>query len=236
VSAVKNRNYQLTTALLKHYCDAALINAQNLLNEANLLLQNNHFARTYFLAVAAIEEVGKSVQAFDGMGRNLNDSAVCTRLKLQFENHSQKITSAFIPWLIASPNLNDEIKSFVDTMIDVKLGREPSMYTDIHFDGTRITTPESEVRPEAANNCIRIAEAVLSYTIPYITAKPKITTHTQDEFFAMKPSIFAKMANTEDFWWYYISRMASGDKAIENAVTEYNKKYFSKNIKFKADL
>lgn len=233
---IKNRNYSLTTSLLRQYCDAALINAQNLLNEATLLLQNNHFARAYFLAVAAIEEIGKSVLAFDGMGRNLKDSAVSTKLKLQFEDHSQKITAAFIPWLTASPNLRDEIMSIVNLQIDVQHGREPSMYTDIHFDGPKITSPESEVRPEAANNCIRLAEAVLSYTTPYITAKPRTTTRTQDEFFAMKSSIFLKMANTEDFWWYYISRMESGDKAIENAVTEYNKKYFSKNIKFKADL
>lgn len=232
---VKNRNYQLTTALLKQYCDAALINARNLLSEASLLVQNNHFARAYFLAVAAIEEIGKSVQAFDGMGRNLKDSAVCNKLKLQFEDHSQKITAAFIPWLVVSPNLRNEIMSFVDIQIDVKRGREPSMYTDIHFDGPRITTPESAVRPEAANNCIRLAETVLSYTTPYITAKPKITTRTQDEFFAMKSNIFYKMANMEDFWWYYISCMESGDKAIENAATEYNKKYFSKNIKFKED-
>jgi AbiV family abortive infection protein len=235
VPTIKNRNYSLTTALLKQYCDVALSNAQNLLNEATLLLQNNHFARAYFLAVAAIEEIGKSVQAFDGMGRNLQDSAVSTKLKLQFEDHSQKITAAFIPWLAASPNLRDEVMSIVNLQIDIKHGREPSMYTDIHFDGPKITTPESAIRPEAANNCIRLAEAVLSYATPYITAKPKTTTRTQDVFFAMKSSIFLKMANTEDFWWYYISRMESGDKAIENAVTEYNTKYFSKNVKFKAE-
>lgn len=233
--AIKNRNYPLTTTLLRQYCDAALINAQDLLSEAALLLLNNHLARAYFLAVAAIEEIGKSVQAFDGMGRNLKDSAVSTKLKLQFEDHSQKITAAFIPWLIASPDLRNEIMSFVNIQIDVIHGREPSMYTDIHFDGPRITTPKSTARPEAANNCIRLAETVLSYTIPYITAKPKFTSRTQDEFFAMKPSVFLKMANTEDFWWYYISRMESGNKAIEDAVTEYNKKYFSKNVKFKAD-
>ena len=102
MSTIKNRNYSLTTALLRQYCDAALINAQNILNEANLLLQNNHFTSAYFLAVAAIEEIGKSVQAFDGMGRNLKDSAVSNKLKLQFEDHSQKITAAFIPWLMAS--------------------------------------------------------------------------------------------------------------------------------------
>ena len=64
-------------------------------NEATLLLQHAHRARAYFLAVASIEEVGKAVQAFDGMGRNLKDDAVSTQLKKQFDDHQQKISSAF---------------------------------------------------------------------------------------------------------------------------------------------
>lgn len=218
------------------YCNAALSNAQELLKEATLLFNNHYSARAYFLAVAAIEEIGKAVQAFEGKGRNLKDPAVCTRLKLQFEDHSQKITSAFIPWLLVSPNLRDEVMSFVNLQIGVKRGREPSMYTDIHSDGPKVTTPESAVRLEAANNCIRLATAVLSHTLPYVkNGTPKVTTRIQDEFFAMKPTIFPKMAKTADFWEYYISRMEAGDKALETAVTEYNKNYFSKNIKYKPD-
>jgi AbiV family abortive infection protein len=128
---VKIRDYQLNSDLLRGYRDAALANAGELLAEASLLLAHDHQARAYFLAVAAVEEIGKAVQAFDGMGRNLRDSGVCTRLKLQFEDHSQKVTSAFIPWLLATPNLRDEVMSFVNVMIDVKHGREASMYADI---------------------------------------------------------------------------------------------------------
>lgn len=49
----KNRNYELTPELLQEYSDAALANAQELLDEASLLLQHDHQARAYFLAVAA---------------------------------------------------------------------------------------------------------------------------------------------------------------------------------------
>lgn len=141
----KNRNYELTRELLHQYSAAALRNAEELLDEASLLLKHDHQARAYFLAVASIEEIGKAVQAFDGMGRNLKDSAVATKLKLQFEDHSQKVTSAFVPWLIATPNLRKEVMSLVNTMLNVKHGREPSMYTDIHFKGPKITTPAAMV-------------------------------------------------------------------------------------------
>ena len=234
--SVKIRNYQLTIELLQEYRDAALENARKLLAEAALLLKHKHHARAYFLAVASVEEIGKAVQAFDGMGRNLKNSAVSMRLKVQFEDHSQKITSAFVPWILATPNLRDEVMSFVNLMIDVKHGREPSMYTDIQSDGLKVTTPEAAVRPLAAENCVRLAHAVLSHAQSYVTrSKPKVTTWVQDAFFALKPSVVQKLTKTEDFWWYYISRMEAGDMALETAVTEYHKKYFSKDVKFKTE-
>ena len=233
--STKPRDYQLTPALLEQYREAALANAASLLEEANLLLSKNHFARAYFLAVAAVEEIGKAVQAFDGSGRNLKDSAVATRLKHQFEDHSQKVTSAFLPWLLATPNLRDEVMSFVNTMIDVRHGREPSMYTDIEQHGPKVVSPKEVVRSSAAQDCVSLAERIFSYAKPYVTdSLPKATTRVQDAFFAMKPGLFQKMASTGDFWEYYISRAEAGDKAIETAVVEYNRLYFSKGVQFKS--
>ena len=124
--------------------------------------------------------------------------------------------------------------SFVDAMIDVKRGREPSMYVDIQSDGLRVLTPKSTVRPSAAENCVRLAHAVLLQAEPHVTQSvPKVTTRAEDTLFTLKPAYYQKMINTADFWWYYISRMESGDTAFEIAVTEYDKKYFSKNITFK---
>jgi AbiV family abortive infection protein len=234
---VKDRNYLLSVELLRLYRDAALKNAAQLLEEASLLLEHNHHPRAYFLAVAAIEEVGKAVQASDGMCRNLDTSAVSTRLKLQFENHSQKITSAFVPWLLTTPRLRDEIMRFVDVMIDVKHGREPSMYTDIHSDGPGVVTPESAVRPSAAANCVQLGYAVLSHAKPYIgQSERQPRTPDQDALFALKPAVFRKMTNTEDFWQYYISRMESGDLAFETAVMEYHRTYFCKDATFKTQV
>ena len=147
--------------------DASFISASSAVDKVFLCLPPNaylcfrDYARAYFLGVAAIEEVGKAVQAFDGMGRNLRNSAVSTRLKLKFEDHSQKIAAAFVPWLLATPNIRNEVMAFIDVMVDVKHGREPSMYTDIQSDGSTVVTPESVVRPLAAENCVRLGYAVL---------------------------------------------------------------------------
>ncbi|MDB5799844.1 MAG: abortive infection, AbiV family protein [Rhodocyclales bacterium] len=55
----KIRSYSLTPENLQQYLDAALANAGQLIVEARLLLEHSHYARAYFLAVAAIEEVGR---------------------------------------------------------------------------------------------------------------------------------------------------------------------------------
>jgi len=229
----KSRDYQLTSELLQQYRDAALVNAQALLEEAALLLGHGHDARAYFLAASSIEESGKAVQAFEGMGRNLRDSAVTHRLKLQFEDHSQKVTSAFSPWVQATPNIREEIMNFVRSMVGLKFGREASMYTDINAEKAIVTTPEMQVHQRTAAECVRLAGAVLAYARPYTQqSQPKTTTRVQDAFFALKPAVFQKMANTADFWKYYIAQMEQGNTALEAAATEYNRLYLSQGKTF----
>lgn len=233
---IKARDYKLTAALLLEYRDAALVNAQALLEEATLLLAHEKYARAYFLSASTIEEAGKAVQAFEGLGRNLKDPAVTQRLKLQFEDHSQKVTAAFSPWLQATPNLKDEVMNFVNMMVDLKFGREASMYTDINAERVIVTTPQMQVRQKTASDCVRLAGAVLSHVRPYAQqAQPKPTTRVQDAFFALRPSLFQKVANTADFWYFYIDRMECGNLALESAVTEYNDIYFSKGSLFRVE-
>jgi AbiV family abortive infection protein len=231
---VKDRDYKLTSELLQQYRDSALVNAHALLEEAALLLAHGHHARAYFLSASSIEEAGKAVQAFEGLGKNVKDSAVAQRLKLQFEDHSQKVTAAFSPWLQATPNLRDEVMDFVEMMVALKFGREASMYTDINAERAIVTTPQMQVGQKIAANCVRLAATVLSHVRPYAQqARPKATTRVQDAFFALKPAVFQKMANTPDFWEYYVSRMELGNMALEAAVTEYNQRYLSQGKAFK---
>jgi AbiV family abortive infection protein len=237
--ASKNRDYQLTPGLLQQNRDAALANAQEWLDEATLLLQHEHRARAYFLAVASIEEVGKAVQAYEGMGRNLKDSAVATRLKVQFDDHEQKISSAFHPWLPGlqgSSSLLQALDEITGLILNVQHGREPAMYTDIHIDGPSVLTPSVSIRPKTAESCVRLARDVLAWVRPYVAqTAPLVKTRAQDALFALRPFVWLKMANTKDFWEYYLSRSQYGDMAIETAATQYHKDYFSKGLQFKAE-
>lgn len=230
----KNREFQLTTELLEQYRDAALVNAKALLEEATLLLGHGHYPRSYFLAASSIEEAGKAVQAFEGMSRNLRDSAVSHRLKIQFDDHSQKITSAFSPWMQATPNIRTEIMDFVRIVVDLKFGREASMYTDIHTEKVIVTTPAMQVGQRTAADSVRLAGTVLSYAVPYAQQlQTKFMSRAQDAFFALKPTLFQKMANTVDFWEYYLHQMEQGNMTLDVAVTDYNRLYLSKGQLFK---
>jgi AbiV family abortive infection protein len=230
----RDRDYELTEVLLHQYRDAALINAQALFEEAALLLAHGHFARAYFLSVSCVEEAGKAVQAFEGLGRNLKDPAVTRRLKVQFESHSQKVTSAFSPWVQSTSKIRSELMTFIRMMVDLKFGREASMYTDIHAERVMVITPQMQVREKTASDCVRLAGTVLAHVRPYAQqAQPKTTSRVQDAFFALRPSVFQKMATTADFWEYYITHMELGGKTLEAAVTEYNQQYLSKGTLFK---
>lgn len=225
----------LTPELLRQYIDASLHNASELLNEAMLLASNEHHARAYFLAVAAIEEAGKSVLAFDAQGRNLSDPAITTKLKHSMEDHPTKIRSAFTGWLMASPNIRDAIMPIVDHMIHLQHGREPSMYTEIREDST-IQTPSQAVRKVAARDCIRLASQCLIHTYKHVTETiPRQWTRHEDELFCMKSKDFQKIMNTADFWWYYIEQLESGQKDFAKSVIQYRTEFVLKGRSFQPD-
>lgn len=225
--------HSLTTDLLRAYCEVALTNANELVQEASLLYANGHRARAYFLAIAAIEETGKGLLAFDAQGRNIADSAVSTRLRRAMEDHSLKIAAAFMGWLRASPNVRDQIMPAVDLIIHLKRGREPSMYTNIHPDGLTIQVPSEMVRDAAARDCVRLSTDCLAHARKHVAEKvPERRTRAEDQLFAMKTGEFQKIANTEDFWWYYIAQLESGRKDFSEAVVQYRTEYFLKGRQF----
>lgn len=225
---------KLSPQLLREYGDAALKNASDLLEEALLLHTNGHRARAYFLAVAAIEETGKALLAFDAQGRNLLDPAVTTKLKKTMEDHPSKIRAAFTGWLAASSNLRETVMSMVDLMIHLHRGREPSMYTDIRSDTNTVQVPANVVRVEAARDCIRLATDCLAHARRHIVeTSPLQRTRAEDQLFAMKSTEYQKIANTEDFWWYYIAQLESGQKDFAEAVVQYRSEFFLKGKQFK---
>lgn len=225
--------FKFTVELLREYSAATLQNAAELLEEASFLYEKGHAARAYFLAVASIEETGKSLQAFDAQGRNLGDSAVTSKLRRSMEDHSQKITAAFTPILLTSPNIREAVMPVVNLMIHLKRGREPSMYTDIRYPESKIQAPSAMVRDIAAKDCVRLAQDCLMHARKHIAEKmPEVRSPAEDQLYSMKSGQFQKMANTEGFWWHYISQLEAGNKDFAAAAVAYQRDYFSKGKAF----
>ena len=225
---------KMTAELLRSYSEAALHNADELLVEASLLRDHDHMARTYFLAVACIEEAGKALQAFDAQNRNLTDPGVCTKLKAGMESHAQKINYALSMWALSSPDPSDALKVALDLIFHLKRGREPSMYSDLRTDPDRVQTPREVVRANAARDCVRLAENCLAYAHRHVSEKtPSKFTSAQDRLFTMKSAKFQEMLKTEDFWWYFISRMEAGQKDIAEAVFDYERDHIKTGTRFR---
>ncbi len=238
VSGKKMSGYTLTSTLLKGYRKAAVDNARELQYEAALLLANNHFSRAYFLATASIEEIGKAVQAFDALGRNVRDTEISTRVRLNFQDYSKKLAAAVFPWMLRDPKNRESVALFIETLVEAKNASEPSLFVGIEPQGMDIHTPFAVVRREMAEECVRMARTIFSYAAPHVLdGHYKVRTKAEDDFFVMKPSSVLNMSSGADFWQYYIACMKSGDAAFEAALMDYTKKYLAKNEKYKgADL
>jgi AbiV family abortive infection protein len=206
-----------------------------LLTEASLLQEHGHYARAYFLAVACIEEAGKALLAFDAQNRNLYDPAVCSKLKASMESHAQKINYAIFMWAMSEHDPREALHVALDLMFHLKNGREPSMYSDLRPNPDRARTPREVVRSTAAGDCIRLAGDTLNYAHRHVRERtPLKVTTAQDRLFTMKSAKFQQMLNTEDFWWYFISRMEAGQQDIAEAVIGYERDHIKMGRLFRS--
>jgi AbiV family abortive infection protein len=234
MSQVPN-SFRYNSELLENFSKAALNNAKELIEEAQLLLDHGHLCRAYFIAVAAIEEIGKSFIAFDAQGRNLSDSAVTAKLRNSLESHPSKISSAFQASILSHGDLEKELKGIIELMIELKDGREPSMYTDINYSTSEIKRPRDVVREIAAKDCLRLAQHCYYKTEEHQKTKPPLQrSKHEDIFYGMKKKDLNKLFNNEDFWWFFIANMERDDKDFSKSAVVYQREYLSKGKKFKA--
>ena len=230
-------DWNFTKPLLLDYRKAALSNASSLLSESRLLLDHKHFARSYFLSVAAIEEVGKSAILYQALGRNLKASDVQSRIRIDIQSHSTKITSAFVASLksLDEQQLRESLSKILGYAIDLKRGREPAMYSDVGSD-LCVKLPQSSVRPPAAEDCLRLAIACFDSTKLMIDAEPAPrTTPEQDKMWTLgkKAHQVWKEEDFGEFLLDYIQRNGANGDVISPAVTTYYDDFLSQGHKFK---
>ena len=224
----KNKEYQLTKKILSEYHFSALKNARSLVSEAKVLFDNKFYARGYFLACASIEEVGKAFILHNAQGRNLNDGAVQNVIKNNIENHSSKITSAFFSWNFLDGIEKERLLTLIDLAINIKNGREPSMYVDISPESKTIS-PLDVVGEVNAKDIIDVATTCLEKTIEYTsTNSPQETSTFDDKFYCMSQSLRDKIMNSEDFSKYLLDNMTEHFN-FAKTIVNYNESYYQKD-------
>ncbi|WP_248802050.1 AbiV family abortive infection protein [Xanthomonas arboricola] len=195
-------------------------NATALVEEAETLLSAEHFARAYFLAVAAIEEVGKSALAFGAAGRNLADRQVLKKTWNNLLDHKSKIIAAFGPSLTLTQreNMKEALDTSLELMGSLRRGREPSMYTDVLADGS-IQNPKDLVRPVAARDAVRLAQHCLARAKQYqANNEPASITAASDFFYTLSSSKIQEIMGQEDFSPFYLERINDGNISLEEAI------------------
>lgn len=234
VGEVANVNFD--ESLLRQYETAALKNASELLAEAELLLINKHFARAYFLSVAAIEEVGKASIAFVGRGRKLKSPGVQRQINLDLRDHSKKITAAFSSSLknLSANDLRDNLLKITNYGIALKDGREPSMYTDVDNESS-VRSPSEMVRPEAATDCVRLAKLCLRDTGAFqADNQPAPFSIWQDRWYELGAKA-SKVWQCEDFGEYLehmLDQHPVDADYLPRAIVTYYDSYFIKKVPF----
>ncbi len=227
-------SFRYSISLLEEYRLAALENANILIDEAALLFDHGFIARSYFLAVAAIEEVGKSSIAFEAIGRNLQDSAITAKLKRSFERHSTKINAAFHAAILNEKELRQiDVNELLKLMSALTQGREPSMYIDIDYSSGEIEKPNNLVREVAAKDCIRLAKSCYLQTKErQNTSTPIARSADDDAFYSMMDKRIKRLFDSEDFHLFLIKDIDSGERDISASIAFYEKNYLNKNRKF----
>ncbi|MBB4128360.1 AbiV family abortive infection protein [Xanthomonas translucens] len=199
---------------------ASLDNATALVDEAETLLSAEHFARAYFLAVAAIEEIGKSALAFGAAGRNLADRQVLKRTWNNLLDHKSKIIAAFGPSLNLTErdNMKEALETSLELMGSLRSGREPSMYTGVLADGS-IQNPKDLVRPVAAGDAVRLARHCLARAKQHHKSdEPAATSSASDFFYTLTSSKIQEIMGQEDFSPFYLERIKGGNVSLEEAI------------------
>ncbi|CAK0773613.1 AbiV family abortive infection protein [Gammaproteobacteria bacterium] len=224
---MKTREYTLHDDILKEYGIASINNAQQLLDDARILLINKSFARAYFLAVAAIEETGKAYIAHAARGRNLSDDGLVKKIQDMFENHSSKISSAFACWISNASKQEESSKAAVDLIINLKNGRESSMYVDVNSDNS-LSIPSKIVSPSAAVGSINVAKNCLYHTISRISGSHvSLYSSFEDKLFCLNSNKIKEIFSNDDFGEYILSELNKtlGHFNLPRTIVTYHDKY-----------
>jgi AbiV family abortive infection protein len=162
----------MTVDELLEGCRAALQNARDLLDEAEVLHEHGHYARAYFLAHIACEEMAKSPMLYRTaceltIGRVPDWKALDRR----FRDHTAKIRSVLTMDYMHTPRRADdsdvaEFYADLDRIPSYRAAKNDSLYTGVTSSGEFVRPSQRFGRPDS-EALIRLARARFRvYDIP----------------------------------------------------------------------
>ena len=161
---LKGINSQDTEVYLQTYL-ASLNEANKLLKEAELLFENESYARAYFLGFSALEEISKSQLSADVYTGFIEEKT----FKKAYTSHHEKISR--VEWIKIDGNLfpcfNYDKVCIKDFDFKKKL---KSMYVDIDFNLKKVSSPTDSISKDDAENIIKAVRVGL-YRIHEVTVE-----------------------------------------------------------------
>jgi AbiV family abortive infection protein len=156
-------------------CSKSVENARALIEEAELLYKNGHWARTIFLCYTAGEEFGKCIEC---LGAAMDIALGVVRWRKFWKrifSHAEKTRTidAFETFMLQDPspeyfkNLDRQVRLLIQ-------GRDATLYSDVFSDGT-IFSPNEAWDEKAAKGALRWAKGrrnlLESMVVPILTSK-----------------------------------------------------------------
>jgi AbiV family abortive infection protein len=166
---------QLTLEQLDVGIEAAISNAESLIQEAALLLQNGFHARAYTLAHIAREEMAKVTMFYATGLRMLGGIPVdWAKLQKRLRDHGSKLSSDALLTFLTTPGASESLR--LETMLaGVKVRNEwknDSLY--IVLKGGNFKTPSEIISPIKASRTIEIARFTLLDAKELLSANGKL--------------------------------------------------------------
>lgn len=148
-------------------CVKILENAEELIGDAELLLAKKRFARAYFLAHLACEELAK-VPMLIGAAVDILSGRECDWLELhrRLHSHTEKIMGIIVVDYFTDKNIEkdpdvERLKEDIERTMDYKKLKEYSLYTGLIDDCFQ--KPSELIDPDLATSLVKLARNRLDF-------------------------------------------------------------------------
>jgi len=143
---------------------AALKNARDLVRDAEILLKNKRWARTVFLTMIAVEELGKYLMIVSALVNVLGGKVEWGKFWKRFRNHEEKLGNVVMFNAGLADSVEQTIALIEKSTDHTKLLQSKklnALYTD--YRSSRFIVPMHVVKAQQARKALKDARSVLMY-------------------------------------------------------------------------